>query len=251
MLWIGIAVAGAVTGLAFQLLLGGSSGGSSASAIATGSASVVIAAGAAADSPTSTVLPAAVATAAGPEDDAAGSGDGSAQAPSEGAGTEGYTPPAVRSTGLRLRVPALGIDAQVIALGFDGDGQLAVPADGSSVGWYEISPRPGEQGNALLGAHFDWNGALAVFYGLDTLSPGDRVYLDGAPDGELVYEVSGVSSVDWDSSVVDVLATDVDGSSLTLFTCGGDFDSERHGYDQRLIVRAVQVETSTPLTARR
>jgi len=154
-------------------------------------------------------------------------------------------------TGIRLRIPALGIDARVVTLGFNPDGELDVPGDGASVGWYEISARPGEPGNALLGAHFDWDGSLAVFSRLNQLSEGDRVFLDNGAANELVYEVSVATSVGWDHPVADVLASTGLESSLTLFTCGGAFDGARSEYDERLIVRAVQVEPSAPLTAHR
>ena len=153
------------------------------------------------------------------------------------------------ATSLVLRIPALGVHAGIVPLGFDADGQLDVPTDGASVGWYDISPRPGEVGNALLGAHFDWDGELAVFAGLSRLAPGDRLYI-AAAEGELVYEVSVATTVGWDHPVADILAAQAPGSSLTLFTCGGAFDSERGEYDERVIVRAVQVDPSEALAAR-
>lgn len=154
------------------------------------------------------------------------------------------------STGLRLRVPALAIDTQIVTLGFGADGQLEVPSDGSSAGWYDISPRPGDAGNALIGAHFDWDGSLAVFARLNELSPGDQIVLSDGSE-ELVYEVSQAAAIGSDYPLADVLASDAAGSSLTLFTCGGSFDVASSEYDERFLVRAVAVGISAPLTAHR
>jgi LPXTG-site transpeptidase (sortase) family protein len=153
----------------------------------------------------------------------------------------GAVAPPVVTLSYRLRIPALGIDAPIVALGFDGSGQLDVPSDGVTAGWYEISSPLGADGNALLGAHVDWAGELALFWRLGELVAGDRVYLTPDQGEELVYEVAESTSVNWDSPVSEVLATANVGSSLTLFTCGGDFDTARGGYDRRLIVRAAQV----------
>lgn len=149
--------------------------------------------------------------------------------------------------GLSLSIPSLAVSAEIVDLGFNGDGQLDVPSDGVSVGWYDVSPRPGEPGNALLGGHYDWDGSLAVFWRLGELQQGDVVELDDGTGAALVYEVQSTSNVDWDRPLSEILASD-DGSSLTLFTCGGVFDETRGEYEQRVVVWATLVE---PLASRR
>ena len=158
-------------------------------------------------------------------------------------------PSTVVRVGWRLQVPSLGVDAPMVDLGFDAAGRLDVPSDGRSVGWYDVSSKPGEPGNALLGGHYDWDGSLAVFSRLSELVAGDRVQLDDGAGEELVYEVQSTASVDWDHPLSEILSGESGGSRLTLFTCGGDFDAERGEYGQRVVVWATLVE-STPLTAR-
>lgn len=153
------------------------------------------------------------------------------------------------SSGLLLSIPSLAVSAQIVDLGFTGDGVLDVPSDGVSVGWYDVSPRPGEPGNALLGGHYDWDGSLAVFWRLGELAQGERVELDDGSGSALVYEVQSTSSVDWDRPLSEILTSDA-GSSLTLFTCGGEFDEARGEYEQRVVVWATLVEPS-PLAALR
>lgn len=142
--------------------------------------------------------------------------------------------------GLRLRIPSLGVDALVVELGFNAQGQLAVPTDAYSVGRYTISARPGDDGNALLGGHLNWGGLRGVFDRLDELNDGDLIYV--VQDGdELVFQVSRSRSVTADASLQEVLSAPAAGSTLTLFTCGGTFDRSEGEYDQRLVVNAVRV----------
>ena len=141
---------------------------------------------------------------------------------------------------VRLRVPALGIDARVSPLGFDGAGGFAVPSTAAAVGWYEFSARPGAPGNTVLGGHLNWRGSSGVFDRLDELSVGDMIYIDTA-DGEFAYRVSGSHLVTAQTPFVDILGERSGPSTLTLFTCGGTFSSVAGEYDQRVVVDAVRV----------
>jgi LPXTG-site transpeptidase (sortase) family protein len=144
------------------------------------------------------------------------------------------------ASGLRLRIPMLGVDAPISELGFDADGQLEVPNEAGSVGWYSISARPGESGNALLGGHLNWRGQRGVFDRLDELNDGDLIYLVQSGE-EMVFQVSVSRSVGADASLREVLRAPAGVSTLTLFTCGGTFDRAAGEYDQRLVVNAVRV----------
>lgn len=153
------------------------------------------------------------------------------------------TQPAVAtesSDGLRLRIPTLGVDALISELGYDAEGQLEVPNEAGSVGWYSISAQPGESGNALLGGHLNWRGLRGVFDRLDELNDGDLIYLVQSGE-EMVFQVSLSRSVAADASLQEVLRAPAIGSTLTLFTCGGTFDRGAGEYDQRLVVNAVRV----------
>lgn len=250
-LWLAVAVVGALVGVALQVALGGSESPSPVTLVAIDRPAQPAGSDAASSAPSTSTTRAAAA--------ALPLTDGSAAAESADAGTQSppvardapQTPPTVSDSGLALRIPALGVNARIVTLGVTTAGHLDVPHDGASVGWYDISARPGHPGSALLGAHFDWDGALAVFGGLSQLSAGDLVFVADGSGGEVTYEVTLATSVDWQHSVAGLLASDGSVSSLTLFTCGGDFDATRGEYDERVIVQAVQLESSAPFAARR
>ncbi len=172
---------------------------------------------------------------------------GSQPATVEAPATPADAPDERRSaSGMELRIPKIWLTAPIVDLGVTARGDLDVPEDGATVGWYDITALPGEPGQALLGGHFDWEGSLAVFASLGVLREGDRIELHrGAAGGPLVYAVQSSASVDPDLTLTQVL-TGEEGSALILITCGGAFDEQQDGYENRLLVRATLLEDSSP-----
>src|SRR5450756_2608341 len=93
-----------------------------------------------------------------------------------------------RSTPVRLRIAAIGVDSGLMDLGLRADGSLEVPPSGFPAGWYTGGPTPGELGPAIIAGHIDWNGP-GVFYNLHNLKPGDQVTVTRA-DGSQPASVS-------------------------------------------------------------
>lgn len=165
----------------------------------------------------------------------------------------GIAPPALQTYGAKLseqrvaavraprhlRVPDIGVDGDVDAIGVGPDGQLAVPAAAGGLSWYRYGPSPGDAGSAVVAGHVDYNGAEGVFWRLDELPVGSRLevgYDDGTTRGFTVtarkqYPKSGLP-------VAEVFAT-AGPPRLVLVTCGGSFDSSRKSYRDNIVVSAV------------
>lgn len=81
-----------------------------------------------------------------------------------------------RSVPVRVVIPRIDVDAEIVPVGLDGDG-LAVPPDASRAGWYERGTSPGELGSAVLvgKAATERSRGPAVFARLDRLAAGDRI----------------------------------------------------------------------------
>lgn len=155
------------------------------------------------------------------------------------------TPTALQSpvAGYRLRVPSLGVSATMTDLGVDDAGVMEVPLEAQLVGWYRFTSLPGQPGNVLLGGHITWHGATAVFRYLESMSPGDTIYID-TPDGQTLQYV--VQEAWWAQpySITDVrrvIGTRSGPETVTLFTCGGTWDSADREYSHRRVVTAVRV----------
>jgi hypothetical protein len=141
---------------------------------------------------------------------------------------------------VRIRLPALGVDAPVAPVGVDERGRMAVPLDVATVGWYRFGPGPGAAaGSAVLSGHVDdREQGYGAFHRLGDLAPGDPVTVDRVEGGAVTYRVESVTRVPKaDLPVADVFARD-GAPRLTLVTCGGPFDYDAHGYSENVVVVA-------------
>jgi LPXTG-site transpeptidase (sortase) family protein len=141
---------------------------------------------------------------------------------------------------VRIRLPALGVDAPVAPVGVDDRGRMAVPLDVATVGWYRFGPGPGAAaGSAVLSGHVDdREQGYGAFHRLGDLAPGDPVAVDLAGGGAVTYRVETVTRVPKaDLPIGDVFSRD-GAPRLTLVTCGGPFDYDAHGYRDNVVVVA-------------
>lgn len=139
---------------------------------------------------------------------------------------------------LRLRVPSLGIDANVQHVGLGKSGNMAVPTNYSDVGWYRAGSRPGQVGSAVFDGHVDNGFGLAgVFTKLDTIKPGAEVLVDYA-SSTVRFVVTRVESYDKDAVPTNEIFSTTGRPGLVLITCEGDWLESQKTYDRRLVVYA-------------
>lgn len=158
----------------------------------------------------------------------------------------------------RIRIPVVGVDAQVGARMVGADGVMDTPHGPADVAWYDMSlwggmgGAPGKGRNAIFSGHvdYDYNVPYAkvpyrgdgVFSEIRLLSQGDLIDIDYGGQ-TLRYQVvwrkqlSASSGTDWAS----IWSSDVAKDSITLFTCGGAFDPTAREYADRVVVRAERV----------
>lgn len=139
---------------------------------------------------------------------------------------------------IRLRVPALGVDADVEYVELAEDGAMDVPKEPGNVAWYQPGPKPGEPGNAIIAGHVDWGGRTAVFWGLRTLTPGDVIQVVAGDGVRYEFVVDWLKWYDAETASVDQVFGQSGDTELTLITCGGSFDQRTRQYLSRLVVRS-------------
>lgn len=139
---------------------------------------------------------------------------------------------------MRLTIPALGIDAPIVSVGLDRDGNMAAPATADVAGWYNLGPRPGEPSNAIIAGHVDWMGAAGVFAQLHTLQPGDIIEVRSQAGANFQYVVESLQTYQNDTAPVAEIFGGTAEPILTLITCTGPFDARRAEYRDRLVIRA-------------
>lgn len=144
-----------------------------------------------------------------------------------------------------LRIPSIGVDAGVQWVGVDETGAMQVPSNYTDVAWYELGPRPGERGNAVINGHLDSTTGPAVFWDLITLQPGDEIIVRTHGDQELRFIVTGLESYRTEEAPLDRIFGPTDSRNLNLITCDGTFEQDVRQYDRRLVVYTVLAEGQT------
>ena len=142
---------------------------------------------------------------------------------------------------VRIRIPAVGVDAPVTGTGLDASGALVPPADPASGGWFTGGPAPGAPGPAVLTGHVDWAGRPAVFAGLARAVPGDEVLVDRADGSVVRFRITAVDRHPKSAFPAATVYAPTPAAELRLITCGGAFDRALGSYRDNVVVLARQV----------
>lgn len=137
----------------------------------------------------------------------------------------------------RVRIPAIGVDSEVIPLRLDPNRRLIAPDRFDLAGWNQAGPEPGEPGAAVIAGHVDSYRGPAVFYRLRDLRAGDRIHVDRADGSTVTFTVTRTERHP-KTGVPDSVYAPTRDPQLRLITCGGAFDRSRRSYLDNLVVHA-------------
>ncbi len=140
---------------------------------------------------------------------------------------------------VRLIIPAIDINAFVEDVGTQANADLATPSQNPwlDVGWYNLGPRPGERGSAVIDGHLDRPGGFpAVFWQLRDLHVGDEVLVKNSSGKTLRFQVTRIELyAPQDAPIQDIFGNS-GGTFLNLITCAGDWIPSQHQTNLRLVV---------------
>lgn len=138
---------------------------------------------------------------------------------------------------VRLIIPAINVDASIESVGVTKTGEMDIPSNTINVGWFNIGPRPGEKGSAVIAGHLNGkNGETGVFAHLDTLKKGDKVYIANGGGPPIAFVVRENKRYD-PGYAEEVFGISTD-AHLNLVTCDGVWDGAKKSYTKRLVVFA-------------
>ncbi len=155
-------------------------------------------------------------------------------------------PPTVTATSpadvpVAVTVGGTAISAPVTAVGVDRTGDVEIPEQVTTVGWYRFSARPGAPaGSTVLVGHVDSaEQGEGAFFRLHTAAAGATVTVRTASGATATYRVVSVQAYPKTAVPLSALFS-LDGSPrLTLVTCGGSFDAASRSYRDNVVVTAV------------
>jgi hypothetical protein len=160
-------------------------------------------------------------------------------------GPVGMSPATVRRKGVApvaMKIPAAQVDAQVEPQPIE-NGVMLDPSGPFVVAWYEDTGKLGQLTNVVFAGHLDYyNVGQAVFYHLGALNNDDPIEVIGEDGDTFTYGVEWARQYtieDLDAKAIKEILIGQDGEeSVTLITCGGEFDYTAGQYLQRYVVRA-------------
>jgi len=136
------------------------------------------------------------------------------------------------------------------------DGIMKPPSGQMDVAWYVQTALPGEVGNVVMVGYVDyWDVGPAVFFHIQDLDEGDEIVVTGTDGIRHVYTVEWVELYEV-ADLTDETAAEIVGptqeASITLITCGGEFDYDRGVYLSRTVVRGTltSINEGTPVPVR-
>lgn len=141
------------------------------------------------------------------------------------------------STPVKVSIPTVGIEGDIVLVGRTKAGKMGVPANYEDVGWYKYGPLPGAIGNAVLAGHLDnGRGKPAVFYNLRNIRIGDSVYVENSDGMKTKFTVKEIRLVDYTNPPLEDIFGTSSGEMLNLITCDGTWDPKVKNYDKRFVV---------------
>lgn len=136
---------------------------------------------------------------------------------------------------MRLIIPAININATVEDVGVSSKGMMDTPKKTSNVAWFDLGPRPGQSGSAVIAGHLvGIYGEPAIFTNLYKLKKGDKVLTEDNKGMVTTFIVQGNRV--YDPGYADDIFGQGDGVHLNLVTCDGVWNETKKSYSKRLVV---------------
>jgi LPXTG-site transpeptidase (sortase) family protein len=142
-----------------------------------------------------------------------------------------------QSEPVTVSIPRIGVHSKLVKLGLDA-GEMEVPADAATAGWFTEAPTPGALGPAVIAGHVTWNRTRGVFYRLGKMRPGDQVTVDRKDGKTAVFTVSRVARFSKSRFPTEAVYGQIRYAGLRLITCGGSYDAATHEYEDNIVVFA-------------
>jgi sortase (surface protein transpeptidase) len=143
-----------------------------------------------------------------------------APTPSPVIATKVAVPAMARSVPTRLRIPAIKVSSDLMALGLQKDGTLETPPGAFPAGWFTGAPTPGQLGPAIIVGHVRYV-EPGVFARLPELRPADTIHVDRKDGSTATFRVTRVQHFEKASFPTKKVYGNIDHPGLRLITCGG------------------------------
>lgn len=115
-------------------------------------------------------------------------------------------------------------------------GQMATIDSATIAAWYELGPKPGENGNAIINGHVRYGGVKGYFSILPELELRERVIIEHEDGTFTVFVVRSVDVYPYNKVPSSVMELENENAMLTLITCHGEFQQDVGTSEERCVV---------------
>jgi len=145
-----------------------------------------------------------------------------------------------RSLPTHIRVPSVGIDADLVSTGLDQKGSIAMPNSVDIGALYNGSPTPGQLGPAIIAGHVDnYYQGDGAFFPLRNTQVGDLIYVDRADNTTAAFKVVDIKQVPQANFPSQEVFGNINYAGLRVITCGGAFNHQTYEYEDNIVVFAI------------
>jgi LPXTG-site transpeptidase (sortase) family protein len=138
---------------------------------------------------------------------------------------------------VHLKIPGITVDTTIEYIGVTPEGDMGAPKGPTGVAWFNLGPRPGELGSAVISGHYGWkNGIAAVFDNLHKLQKGDKLYIEDEKGTITTFVVRELRRYGENENASDVFNSNDGKAHLNLVTCEGVWNKSSKSYSKRLVV---------------
>ncbi len=142
-----------------------------------------------------------------------------------------------------LDIPSIQVHAHIESVGLDKDNLMDVPKNTNDVAWYNLGPKPGASGNAVIDGHVDTQtGAPAVFAHLSKVKVGDTITITETKTSKHTFQVTSIESLPTETFPISRVFGSSQETHLNLITCDGTWDRKAKNYSKRLVVFSKMIQ---------
>jgi|GEM_PF-675645 LPXTG-site transpeptidase (sortase) family protein len=134
----------------------------------------------------------------------------------------------------RLKIPTINVNALIESVGLTPDGSLDVPKDFVNTAWYNLGPRPGANGAAVIDGHIGWKNS--VFNNLSSLHKGDKLYVEDENGATVTFVVREFRTYGENDDAANIFGASDGKAHLNLITCFGVWNKVTKSYPSRLVI---------------
>lgn len=138
---------------------------------------------------------------------------------------------------VRLKIPKINVDSPIVPVGLTSLGAMDAPTGPMEIGWFNLGPKPGGVGSAVLDGHSGYKDNIpAVFDDLPQLILGDNIYVENNKGETMVFVVKKIQKYDPNADAFEIFNSNDGLAHLNLITCVGVWDTKTNSRSERLII---------------